>query len=322
MKTTLRSIGLAAAGLLATAAFAAENTELSFQYRDGEKSVYDLTISLDVTTSAMRQGRKEMSQTNTTMSLAMDVVDHMAEGEAATLGVTFHDLKLDQKITAPAGSIEVGVDGADVTVKRGGSPVIDTKNKVGADLAVALLGQFAFLDKEGTITPDADGGIGSISGPDEFKRFMTADLKSGLFLLSMPTAPVAETETWETQRTISSLRGLDFSASPIAVKTAFTLKSVTEKEGKKIATIAVESNVVETENLSAKGTGGAFDGQTILIPEVKRTATGIVLFDVTRGTVVESNLSVDLNVKIKVAVEGEDVETAFSGTGTVKSKLR
>jgi hypothetical protein len=320
MNAVLRRSTLAIGAVLACAALAAaeEKTKVAFTHVDGRTSAYDLTVGLDTTTGATSDARHEEAKTTTTLSMTMTLV----ERAAATLGVTFADLKLTQKISAPAGEIEVEVAGSDVTVKRGGASVVDTKNKVGVEYSAALLAQFAYLGKEGSLTLDDRGGVAKVEGPDEFIRFFSADLSSGLFVLQAPPQPVGTGESWNVEHTVDKLRGLDLSTSPINVVTTFTLTEVKTVGGAKIATIAVASKLVDSNDLSAKAEGGAFNGKTVLIPEMTRSATGSIAFDLDAGRIVESTVTVDLSVKVKVTVEKEDVTSTLAGKATVSAKLK
>jgi hypothetical protein len=305
---------------LAAASRAADKTEIAFKFENERKAAYDLSIDLDVTTGALKAGRREESKTTTNMTMTMNVTENVPEDGAAKLAVTFEDLKLTQKISAPAGEINVEVSGADVVVKRGGSPVIDTKKNVGKDLAAGLLAQFAFVGKEGTLTVGKAGALASVEGPDEFTRFMDADLKAGLFVLRAPAEAIGLGESWSVERSIAKLRGLDLGTSPIVVKTTFKLEGVEDADGKKIAKVTVKSELKDNEDLSAKGVGGAFDGQTILIETVERDATGTVEFDVNDGFVVSSTLDVDMSLKLTVTVDKEEITTTLAGTAKVASK--
>ena len=208
MKTVLRPAALATAlvCILAAASSATEKAEIAFKFENERKSAFDLSFDLDVTAGALKSGRREESKTTTNMSMTMNVTESVTEDGGAKLAVTFEGLKLTQKITSPAGELNVEVDGNDVVVKRGSASLIDTKKNVGKDLAAGLLAQFAFVGKEGTLSVGKGGELAGVEGPDEFTRFMTADLKSGLFVLRAPAEAIGEGESWSVERPIAKLR--------------------------------------------------------------------------------------------------------------------
>jgi len=301
---------------------AADKTELAFTFENERKSAYDLSVNLEVTAGALKDGRREESKTTTDMTMTMNVTENVPEEGATNLAVTFDELKLTQKIAAPAGEINVEVAGTDVVVKRGGTALIDTKKNVGKDLAGGLLAQFAFVGKEGTLTVGKAGALSGVDGPDEFTRFMDADLKSGLFVLRTPVEAIGVGESWNVERQISKLRGLDLGNSPITTKTTFKLEGVEVVNDKKIATVSVKSELADNLDLTAKGVGGAFDGQTVQIEEVERGATGTIEFNVDDGFVVSSTLDVNLKVKVTVTVDKQEVTTTLSGTAKMEAKRK
>jgi hypothetical protein len=319
MKKMLAALGIAAA--LAVTSRAAEKTEVVYRFREGDEASYELKIELDTTSSATMSGREEKSTTKTTMSLDMDMATHTAE--AAELTVAFKNLKLSQTIGGPAGQINVEVEGEKVKVTRGGATVIDTEKKVGVERAPGLTREFSFLGKDGTVVVDDRGRIVRIDGPEAFTRFVSADTGVGLFVLETPTEAVAAGESWtSTEKTIKSLRGLDLSGDPIELKTTYTLEAVAEDEGARIATISVKSSVDIDVGLSGRAKGGALNGKSVSIPRLTRSVTGTVHFDLENGKVVDSEVSVEMTVKIEVGSGEEKVASALEGTAKISTKLK
>jgi len=317
--------------VLAIALFARaeEKYSLRFQYRDGEKSVYDMTVKLDVTTSAAQLSQRQESSSSTQLRLSMDVVDRVQEGKKPSLGVTFRDLSVEQKLAGPAGDVSVTISGRDVVVKRGEGTIVDTKKGEGLQLASGLLREFGFLDTEGTVVLEPEGRIGAVTGSKEFEQFLAAETGSSLFVLETPPGPVGVGETWAApERSVSRLRGLDLSANPVPVKTRFTLEGLEERPGGRLARIAVRSETAQ-KDLSATASSDALGSQPVTITSFERTATGVVLFDIARGELVESELDVKLSVKMEMSFDSpqspggkEKVETSLAGTARVTTKLR
>jgi hypothetical protein len=252
----------------------------------------------------------------------MDTVEQTPESKPVDLKVTFRDLALTQDIKGPAGSIKLEVSGKKVKVTRDRTTVVDTEKKVGADLAPGLLKEFAFVGVEGTLTLDERGNVTSVAGPDDFKRFVAADAGPGLFVLETPTASLNVGESWKsTERSITSLRGIDLSGDPIEFQTTFTLKSVDTEGDARIALIAVKSELEMTDGISGKAKGGALGGKSILIPELKRKVTGTVRFDLEKGVAVATELSVELSVRIEVGSGEDKVSSTLDGDAKISLKL-
>ena len=325
---------LVALATVCAGASAGEALRLRHRFTEGARSTYALHVEFDLTTTAEQGERKQESSRETTLELVMEVVEHEPKaGSRAkpTLGVTFRDLKVDQKLTGPAGDIDVAIDAGEVTVKRGGMVVIDTKKGKGKDLAKRLLKEFAFLGKEGTLTVEASGRVSAVAGPEEFKSFLAADTRAGVWVLETGTEPVKVTESWASaERKIERFRGLDLSDNPLTVRLHYTLKEVVEEGDRKIARIAVKSasatNV--TKGISARVSNQSLSRVSVDIARFERTVEGTVEFDVDAGRVVRSELKIKLNVEVEMKVwdektkKDEVVKTKISGTATTRAELR
>jgi hypothetical protein len=308
----------------ASAAGGAERHSLRYEYRDGEKSAYDVSVELELTTTASLGDQKEEASVRTTsFKMAMDVVDRVEEGKPPRLGVTFRDLKVDQEITGPEGEVTVEIRGRDIVVrKKGAEPIVDTKKGEGRTLAAGLLREFAFLGSEGILEVDPDTGrVTSVSGSAEFESFLSQKTGPGLFLLETPPESVAVGETWSSAPTlVDRLRGLDLRANPLSVSSSFTLASVEEELDRRTAEIAAKSDLT-ARDLSAKSESEALGNQDVTIQEVRREAEGSIIFDMAKGKVVRSDLTVTLSVSMEMDFEGEKVRTRTEATGRVRTSL-
>jgi len=325
---------LAALATVGAGARAGEAHRLRHSFTEGARSTYALHVESDLSTKAEQGERKQESSRKTTLNLVMGVVEHEPKAGARakpTLGVTFRDLKVDQKLTGPAGDIDVAIESGEVTVKRGGMVVIDTKEGKGKDLAKRLLKEFAFLGKEGTLTIDSSGRVSGVAGPEQFKSFLAADTRAGVWVLETGAESVRAGESWESaERKIERFRGLDLSKNPLTVRLRYTLKEVAEKGGRKIATIAVKSASATdvTKGISASVSNQSLSRVPVDIARFERTVEGTVEFDVDAGRVVKSDLDIKLNVEVEMKVwnenkkEDEVVKTKISGTATTSAELR
>ncbi len=325
---------LAALATVGAGARAGEARRLRYKFTEGARSTYALHVEYDLSTRAEQGERKQESSRNTKLDLVMEVVEHERKAGARakpTLGVTFRDLKVEQKLTGPAGDIDVAIESGEVTVKRRGMVVIDTKEGKGKDLAKRLLKEFAFLGKEGTLTVDSSGRVSAVDGPEEFKSFLAADTRAGVWVLETGTEPVRVGESWESaERKIERFRGLDLSKNPLTVRLRYTLTEVTEEGGRKIARIAVKSvsatNV--TKDISANVSNQSLSRVPVDIARFERTVEGTVEFDVDAGRVVKSDLKIKLDVEVEMKVWNENtrkeevVKTKISGTATTRAELR
>lgn len=323
------SLVLIAAVSAGALAGAEDKHVLSFKYKDGEKSSYDLALRLDMAVSARQPSQKQESSSSTSINVAMDVVERVQEGGNPSLTVTFHDLSAEQKLSGPAGELEVSISGRDVTVRRGGTSIIDTKKGEGTQLASSILRELGFLGAEGTISLGPDGRVNAISGSKELEQFLAPETGFSLFVLETPPAPVAVGETWvSSERGISRLRGLDLSMNPLLVKTRFTLQGFEERNGRRLARIALKSDFSQ-KDLSASAISDAIGNQPVTITSLERSATGIIYFDPERGKLIESELEVKLSVRMEMSFDSaggsgdkEKVETTITGTAKSTAKLR
>jgi hypothetical protein len=331
---------LAAAIVLAAfGAHAGESVDISFSFADGAKSSYDVSLDLEVTTTAGTEKQKVSSSSKTSMKLLMDTVARASEGEPPQLAVTFSGLELDQTITGPAGEIRVEIRGGNVKVEKDSRTVIDTANDLGKDLAGALMAEFGFLGEEGTLVMDPSGRVAEVAGPSEFADFLAVSSGPGLFVLRAPDGPVEVAETWQPEPTeVKRLKGIDLSANPLPVKTSFTLEGVEKAdgagdEGARLARIAVRSSIDEETDISARASTEAVEERHVAIRRIAREASGVVMFDLKRGAVAESELDVELTVEMEIASEGsgedkdkdkkdEKVLHGLTGKAKIRTKLR
>ncbi len=325
---------LVLAALATVGARAGEAHRLRHRFTEGARSTYALHVEYDLSTTAEQGERKQESSRDAKLDLVMEVVEHERKAGARakpTLGVTFRDLKVDQKLTGPAGDIDIAIESGEVTMKRGGMVVIDTKEGKGKDFAKRLLKEFAFLGKEGTLTVDSSGRVSAVDGPEELKSFLAADTRAGVWVLETGTEPVRAGESWESaERKIARLRGLDLSKNPLTARLRYTLTEVVEEGGRKIARIAVKSvsatNV--TKGISARVSNQSLSRVPVDIVRFERTVEGTVEFDLDAGRVVRSDLKIKLDVEVEMKVwdettkKEEVVKTKISGTATTRAELR
>ncbi|MHC5053440.1 MAG: hypothetical protein ACYTKD_01845 [Planctomycetota bacterium] len=322
-----------AALALASAVWAAESHEIAFKFTEGEKSSYGIDIQLDITTTAERGGQKQESSARTKkLALVMDVVERAAkEGVRASpeLAVTFRDLAVEQEISGAAGEITLEISGEDVVARRGGAVIVDTKEGKGKELAKALLAEFAFIGKEGTLTLRESGRVTKVDGPEAFRSFLAPDSGAGLWILETKPGAIAVGETWESEeRRIRRFRGLDLSTNPLAVKVSYTLDGFSERDGRKVAKIKVKSDLLREKSLSATVTGEALRGARVDIRRLERKAEGTVLFDIDEGRLIESDVEVTLAVEVEMTVKNEltkrdeTMKTAVTGSGRAVMKLQ
>jgi len=327
------SAAVIAALVAASAVRAAESHEIAFKFTEGEKSSYGIDIELDITTTAERGGQKQESSARTkTLALVMDVVERAAkEGVRAApeLAVTFRDLVVEQELSGAAGEITLEISGEDVVAKRGGGTIVDTKKGTGKALAKALLAEFAFVGKEGTLTLLESGRVTKVDGPEAFKSFLAPDSGAGLWVLETKPGAVAVGETWESEeRKIRRFRGLDLSTNPLTVKVSYTLDGFSERDGRKVAKIKVKSDFLREKSLSATVTGESLKDARVDIRRLERTAEGTVLFDIDEGRLIESDIKVTLAVEAEMTVKNErtkrdeTVKTKVTGTGHAVMKLQ
>lgn len=343
--TALTAAILLVAATTGTRARAEEAYELRYRFTEGATSTYALHVELDVSTSAKRGAEEQESSADTKLDLLMQVVEHEPKESTRakpTLAVTFRDLVVSQKLKGPEGDIAVTIRGEKVKVERGFSVVIDTEKGEGKDLAKGLLKEFAFLGKEGTLTVEPDGRVSAVDGPSEFRSFVApgsgaaggsgsggeALTGAGLWVLQTAGEPVRIGESWQSSgRKIERLRGLDLSENPLVVKLGYALKEVAEEGGRKIARVAVKSANL-ARDLSGKVSNESLTAAPVTIRTFERTVKGTVRFDVESGRLVESDLSVKLNVTVEMKVgdgetDGEEiVKTTISGTARVQLKLQ
>ncbi len=318
---------------IASAVGAAESHVLAYKFTEGEKSTYAIDIELDITTTAEQGGQKQVSTARTKkLGLAMDVVERAAkEGVRAApeLGVTFRDLVVEQELSGAAGDVTLEITGSEVVAKRDGSTIIDTKAGKNKELAAALLAEFAFVGKEGTLTVRESGRVTKVDGPDAFKAFLAADSGSGLWVLETKPSSVAPGETWAAEgRRIMKFRGLDLSTNPITVNVSYTLEAFAEQDGRKVAKIKVKSDLASRRDMTGNVTGEALKDARVDIRKLERTAEGTVLFDIDEGRVIESDVSVTLAVEVEMTVKDkrtkkdEVVKTKVEGSGRAVMKLQ
>jgi hypothetical protein len=322
-----------AALAVATAVGAGESHVLAYKFTEGGKSTYALGITLDITTTAEQGGQKQVSTARTKkLDLAMDVVERPAkEGVRAApeLGVTFRDLVLEQELSGAAGDVTLEIEGGEVVARRSGSVIIDTKKGKNKELAAAILAEFAFVGKEGTLTVRESGRVTKVDGPDAFKAFLSAESGAGLWVLETKASSVAAGETWAAEeRRIRSFRGLDVSTNPIKVNVSYTLEGFEEREGRKVAKIKVKSELARGRNLTGNVTGEALKGARVDIRKLERTAEGTVLFDIDAGRLIESDIHVTLDVEVEMTIKDKRtkkdvvVKTKVEGTGRAVMKLQ
>lgn len=321
--TPSRVTALAVVTLFAVAAArAGESVEIALSFEDGAKLSYDVSLELDITTTAGLREQRVSNEAKTAMKLVMDTTTRAAEGSPPEFAVTFRDLEVDQTITGPAGEIKVEIQGSEVKVEMDSITVIDTRNNKGKELAGALLAEFSFLGEEGTLVVDSRGRVAEVKGSGKFSEFLAASAGPGLFVFEAPGAAVGVGETWRAEPTeIKRLKGLDLSANPLPVETSFTLESVAEKDGRRIAKIAVKSPLRETD-VSANASNEAGVERHVVVRTIVRTTTGTVLFDLDGGVVAESDLDVTIVVEMEIEHEGEKVRHRMEGTAKIATKLR
>ncbi|MHC4250351.1 MAG: hypothetical protein ACYS9X_14580 [Planctomycetota bacterium] len=327
------SAAVIAALALASAVGAAESHVLAFKFTDGEKLTYGIDIELDITTTAERGSQKQESSARTKkLALVMDVVERAAkEGVRAApeLAVTFRDLVVEQELSGAAGEITLEISGSDVVARRGGAVMVDTKKGKGKELAKALLAEFAFIGKEGTLTLRESGRVTKVDGPEAFRSFLAPDSGAGLWVLETKLGAVAVGETWESEeRRIRRFHGLDLSTNPLAVKVSYTLEEFSERDGRKVAKIKVRSDLLREKSLSATVTGEALKDARVDIRRLERKAEGTVLFDIDEGRLIESDMKVTLAVEAEMTVKNEltkrdeTVKTKVTGAGHSVMKLQ
>ena len=309
--------------VLSVTARAGESVEIKFGFEDGAKSRYDVSLDLDVTNTAEIEGQKVSNSTKTAMKLVLDLrVKETTANAPPELAAKFSGLEVNQTLTGPSGEIKVEIRDRDVKVEKDSRYVVNTEEDLGKDLASGLLAEFGFIGEEGTLVMDRRGHVLEVKGPRKFTAFLAASSGPGLFVLEAPEGAVAAGATWESGGAeIGRLKGLDFSANPLAVKTVFALEGVEEEDGRKIAKITVISTLEET-GISARASTEAVKDRYVNIEELTRTAEGTVLFDLDRGVVVESDLDVTFSVKMKIKHEDEEVGHEMTGTARVRSELR
>ncbi len=306
---------------------AGDACELRYKFEEGAEAVYDLAIELDISTTAGQETQKQESFARTELGISMNVVEHAPADEApATLDVTFDDLKLDQTLDGPAGKVSLAIDEGEVKHERDGVEVIDTKAGKGKDKAGLFLREFAFIGEKGTLTVKPNGRVSAVDGPPEFMAFLRADTPAGLWPLETTKRGLRPGDTWKSvERTINRLRGLDISANRVIVRLGYTLTAIEERDGRKIAIVAVKSETIERD-LSGRLSGESIRSpMSITIPRFERRAEGTVEFDVERGRGVASDIKVTLKVDTEMKIgEGDDAETVgmkTTGTARVRVKL-
>ena len=236
-------LALAVAG---GAALAQESAQIQIRFEEGAESRYEVSLELDVTSVAGLKEQKVSTGSKTSMKLAMDTVAHAPAGEPPSLAVTFSGLELDQTIDGPAGEIKVEIRGENVKVEKRSRTLIDTSREEDAGRGSAILAEFAFVGVEGTLVMERSGRVAEVKGPRKFTDFLAASSGPGLFVLEAPEGKVAVGESWPAEPAeIRKLKGLDLSANPIIVRTSFTLEGFEEKDGRKLARIAVKAPLKE-----------------------------------------------------------------------------
>jgi len=323
-------LAVAAAGLMAEAARAGERYGLAYRHRPGERSTYDVFVDLKTQTSIARlpggqtgEAEKDASSAATVIRLVMDAVpDKVGAGQRQTIALTFSGAAVTQTLDGPAGEYTVEIRGEDVVVKKGDKVAIDTQKGKGVASAAAILRELAFLGKNGSLAVNDSGRVLEVSGPDEFKAFLNRDTGAGLFPLETPAEPIAVGESWKSsERVVQKLRSLDFSARPLDMTLTYSLLGVEEHRGRKCARISVKSEL-RREDQSATAATETVSGQSVTIKTLVRKAGGHVLFDLDRGEVVESSLSVKLDMDMEIKIDDKPVRAGMSGTAEVAMTLR
>jgi len=327
-------IAAVAALAMASAGRAVESSEIAFKFEEGRRSSYAIDIEIDLATTAERDGQKQESAARTKkLALAMDVTERAAtEGVRASpeLAVTFRDLVVEQELSGVSGKITLDIRGEKVVAERDGVVIVDTEKGKGKELAGALLEQFAFIGKEGTLTLRESGRVTEVKGPDAFRSFLSPESGAGLFVLETKPGAIGVGETWKSEeRRIRSFRGLDLSTNPLAFTVSYTLEELAEQDGRKVAKIKVASELARKRGLTARITGEALDGEArVEIRKLERTAEGSVLFDIDEGRLVESDIKVTLAVEVEMTVKNErtkkdeTVKTSVTGSGRATMRLR
>ncbi len=307
---------------LAAGVRAGEGVEIEFRFEDGAESSYDVSLDLDVTSTAELSGQKLSTSAKTVMKLVMETATRAAENAPPEVALTFSGLEVDQTIEDLSGKIRVEIRGSDVKVEKGSRYVINTEKDLGKELAGTLLAEFAFVGQEGTLVMDPSGRVAEVRGPKGFTEFLAAASGPGLFVLESPEAAVEVGETWQgAPSEIRTLKGLDLSANPLAVQTSFTLEGVEEEGESRIARITVKSPLEESD-ISANVLDPAGEKTHVVIRKLTRSATGVVLFDLDRGLVAESDLDVTITVEMEIEREGEKARHEVTGTAKIATKLR
>jgi len=326
-------VAAVAALAMASAGRAVESSEIAFKFEEGRRSSYAIDIEIDLATTAERGGQKQESSARTKkLALAMDVTERAAtEGVRASpeLAVTFRDLVVEQELSGVSGEITLDIRGEKVVAERDGIVIVDTEKGKGKELAGALLEQFAFIGKEGTLTLRASGRVTEVDGPDAFRSFLSPESGAGLFVLETKPGAIGVGETWKSEeRRIRSFRGLDLSTNPLAFTVSYTLEEIAERDGRKVAKIKVASELARKRGLTARATGEVLEAARVEIRKLERTAEGTVLFDIDEGRVVESDVAVTLAVEVEMTVknertkEDETVKTSVTGSGRAAMKLQ
>ncbi len=315
----LTVLALAAAML----AEAGERHTIAYAYRKGVKSAYDVGLHVEVSTGIKQGGQSDEGSSETNIRLVMSYVPgEPGSGERQPLAVTFSDLEVDQDVKSPDGDFTVEIRGEDLKLTRGGTDVIDTKKRLRKELADTILREFAFVDQEGTVTVGRDGRVVEVTGPNEFRAFLSAQTGAGLFPLECPTGQYAPGESWTSKtRRVSKFRSLDISDNPISVTLTFRLESVEEVEGRRRARIEISSKIKE-ENLKAVARSGSGRGRDVEIESFRRETEGHVVFDLDRGEVIESELRTTLEVTMNLTVKNSPVKMTWKGSSTATTKLR
>jgi len=326
-------VAAVAALVMASAGRAVESSEIAFKFEEGRRSSYAIDIALDMATTAERGGQKQESSARTKkLALVMDVTERAAvEGVRAApeLAVSFRDLVVEQELSGVSGEIALDIRGEKVVAKRNGIVIVDTEKGKGRELAGAILEQFAFIGKDGTLTVLESGRVKKVDGPDAFASFLSPESGAGLFVLETGPGAVGVGETWKSEeRRIKRFRGVDLSTNPLAFTVSYTLEELIERDGRKVAKIKVASELARKRGLTARVTGEALEDARVEIRKLERTAEGTVLFDVDEGRLVESDIAVTLAVKVEMTVKNkrtkkdETVKTSVTGSGRTVMRLQ
>ena len=168
---------------------AGESVRIGFRFEDGARSSYDVSLDLDVTNTvelAELKGQKQSSSAKTVMKLVMKTATRAAEDAPPEVAVTFTALEVDQTIEGPSGEIKVEIRGSDVKVEKDSRYVINTREDLNKELAAALLAEFAFVGRKGTLVMGPSGRVAEVKGPKGFTDFLAASSGPGIFGLEAP----------------------------------------------------------------------------------------------------------------------------------------